>query len=406
MEEWKKEMDELEIKDRELSLRCFIPDARDGLTLLQRTVLYTIHSMNLTPESSHKKSANAVGGAMSCVDPEGKIANCMYYYEELVKLAQPWTRRYPLIDGHGNFGTEDGAEPANFMHTEVRMKPITTRCFSNIAYDTVDFEVDEDGENLCPKVLPGLLPNILINGANGKTGDIETYIPPHNLSEVVDAIVKVIDEPGTTIEELCKIIKGPDYPFGGILKRDSQLESAYLTGEGSVVFQRPTSISYEKVCNPIKMVALVDGEPKTLNLREIIDLYIAHQKDVVTRKIRYEKKIAESRIHVLNGYKYALEHIDEIAKLAMADADIQESLVRKLNFTSVQASAVSCATLSDVRGFAKEYKRISDNISRLDEILRDESRIMGIIKKYLIQLKEMFGDKRRTEVIYVNSCEE
>ena len=128
MEEWKKEMDELEIKDRKLSLRCFIPDARDGLTLLQRTVLYTIHCMNLTPESLHKKSANAVGGAMSCVDPEGKIVNCMYYYEELVKLVQPWTSRYPLIDGHGNFGTEDGAEPANFMHTEVRMKPITTRC--------------------------------------------------------------------------------------------------------------------------------------------------------------------------------------------------------------------------------------------------------------------------------------
>ncbi len=451
-----------------------LPDVRDGLKPVHRRILYGMSGLGVTPDKPHKKSARIVGEVMGKYHPHGDSS----IYDAMVRLAQSWNIRHTLVDGHGNFGSVDGDGAAAMRYTEARMTPLALQMLRDIDKDTVDFVPNFDGEEQEPVVLPSRFPNLLVNGSNGIAVGMATSIPPHNLGETIDAAVKIIDEPECTIDDLCKIVKGPDFPTGAIIMGKNSAKQAYKTGQGKVVVRAVTEIEesnrgkqqiivteipyqvnkarlIEKMAELVKdkriegiseirdesnrkgmrivielkkdanaqiilnrlfkhtqmqesismiMLAIVDGRPKILNLREILDEYLKHQKEVVTRRTIFDKKKAEARAHILEGYRIALDNIDEIIKIIRNSYnDAKEKLMDRFSLSEIQAQAILDMQLRRLQGLEKEkieneYQELMKRIAYYAELLADEHKLMGVVKDELLEIKEKWGDKRRTKI--------
>ncbi len=451
-----------------------LPDVRDGLKPVHRRILYGMSELGVTPDKPHKKSARIVGEVMGKYHPHGDSS----IYDAMVRLAQPWNIRHQLVDGHGNFGSVDGDGAAAMRYTEARMTPLALQMLRDIDKETVDFIPNFDGEEKEPVVLPSRFPNLLVNGSNGIAVGMATSIPPHNLAETIDAAVKIIDEPECSIDELCKIVKGPDFPTGAVIMGKNSARQAYKTGQGKVVVRAVTEIEetnkgrqqiivseipyqvnkarlIEKMAELVKdkkiegiseirdesnrkgmrivielkkdanaqiilnrlykhtqmqesismiMLAIVDGRPKILTLREILDEYLKHQKEVVTRRTIYDKKKAEARAHILEGYRIALDNIDEIIKIIRNSYnDAKERLMERFGLSEIQAQAILDMQLRRLQGLEKEkieneYQELIKKIAYYKQLLADEHMLMGVVKTELLEIKEKWGDKRRTKI--------
>ena len=452
-----------------------LPDVRDGLKPVHRRILYGMHSLGITPDKPHKKSARIVGEVMGKYHPHGDSS----IYDAMVKMAQDFSTRYPLVDGHGNFGSVDGDGAAASRYTEARMSPFSLQMVRDIEKDTVDFMDNYDGEEKEPEVLPARVPNLLINGSNGIAVGMATSIPPHNLGETIDACVKLIDEPESSIEDLARIIKGPDFPTGAIILGKHAARDAYLTGQGKVnvrsvceieedkrgrmriiVSEIPFQVNkarliesmaelvkdkrvegisairdesnregtrivieLKKDVNPnvilnrlykhtalqtsfsMIMLALVDGEPKILNLKQILEEYLKHQKIVVTRRTRFDLAKAEARAHILEGLIIALDNIDEvIATIRSSYNDAKEKLMIRFGLSEIQAQAILDMRLAKLQGLEREkiqaeYNELLKKIAYYKSLLADEHKLMGVIKDELLEIKGKWGDPRRTKIV-------
>ena len=452
-----------------------LPDVRDGLKPVHRRILYGMHSLGITPDKPHKKSARIVGEVMGKYHPHGDSS----IYDAMVKMAQDFSTRYPLVDGHGNFGSVDGDGAAASRYTEARMSPFSLQMVRDIEKDTVDFMDNYDGEEQEPEVLPSRVPNLLINGSNGIAVGMATSIPPHNLGETIDACVKLIDDPDSSIEDLARIIKGPDFPTGAIILGKHAAREAYLTGQGKVnvrsvceieedkrgkmriiVSEIPFQVNkarliesmadlvkekkiegisairdesnregtrivieLKKDTNPnvilnrlykhtslqtsfsMIMLALVDGEPKILNLKQILEEYLKHQKVVVTRRTRFDLAKAEARAHILEGLIIALDNIDEvIATIRSAYNDAKEKLMIRFGLSEIQAQAILDMRLAKLQGLEREkiqaeYNELLKKIAYYKSLLADEHKLMGVIKDELLEIKDKWGDPRRTKIV-------
>ena len=452
-----------------------LPDVRDGLKPVHRRILYGMSGLGVTPDKPHKKSARIVGEVMGKYHPHGDSS----IYDAMVKLAQPFATRYPLVDGHGNFGSIDGDGAAAMRYTEARMTPFALQMLRDIEKDTVDFIPNFDEEEQEPVVLPARVPNLLINGSNGIAVGMATSIPPHNLSETIDACVKMIDDEECTVDDLMKIIKGPDFPTGAQILGHKGIEEAYRTGTGKVQVRAVaeieetargksqivvTEIPYQvnkarmlerigelvrdkkidgisairdesnrqglrvvielkRDANPrvtlnklykqsqlqenfsLIMLALVDGQPKVLNLYQILEEYLKHQKIVVTRRTRYDLKKAEDRAHILEGLRIALDNIDEIIRIIRSSYnDAKERLMKTFGLSEVQAQAILDMRLARLQGLEREkieaeYKELCERIAYYKSLLADEKLLMGVIKDELLEIKKKWGDKRRTKIV-------
>ena len=451
-----------------------LPDVRDGLKPVHRRILYGMSDLGITPDKPHRKSARIVGDVMGKFHPHGDSS----IYEAMVKMAQPFATRYPLVDGHGNFGSIDGDGAAAMRYTEARMSPFALQMLRDIDKDTVDFIPNFDEEEMEPVVLPSRVPNLLINGSNGIAVGMATSIPPHNLGEVIDGAVKMIDDDDCTVEDLIKIIKGPDFPTGAQILGRKGLEEAYRTGQGKVQVRAVaeieettrgksqiviTEIPYqvnkarmlEKIGEMVRdkkidgisamrdessrkglrivielkrdanpnvtlnklykqsqlqenysmiMLALVDGQPKILNLYEILDEYLKHQKNVVTRRTQFDLKKAEDRAHILEGLRIALDNIDEIiATIRKSYDNAKEKLMEKFGLTEIQAQAILDMRLARLQGLEREkledeYEELCKRIAYFKELLADEKKIMGVVKEELLEIRKKWADKRRTVI--------
>lgn len=451
-----------------------LPDVRDGLKPVHRRILYGMSGLGVTPDKPHKKSARIVGEVMGKYHPHGDSS----IYDAMVRLAQPFNIRYTLVDGHGNFGSVDGDGAAAMRYTEARMTPLALQMLRDIEKDTVDFTPNFDGEEKEPVVLPARFPNLLVNGSNGIAVGMATSIPPHNLGEVIDATVKLIDEPEATVDDLIKIVKGPDFPTGAMIMGKTPVREAYRTGQGKAVVRAVTEIEegshgkqqivvteipyqvnkarlIEKIADLVRdkrvegitairdesnrkgmrivielkrdtnanivlnrlykhtqlqdsismiMLALVDGKPKILNLREMISEYLKHQKEVVTRRTIYDKKKAEARAHILEGYLIALDNIDEIIRIIRNSYnDAKEKLMERFELSEIQAQAILDMQLRRLQGLEKEkiqneYEELLKKIAYYAELLADEHKLMGVVKYELLEIKDKWADKRRTKI--------
>lgn len=451
-----------------------LPDVRDGLKPVHRRILYGMSGLGVTPDKPHKKSARIVGEVMGKYHPHGDYS----IYDAMVRLAQPFNIRYTLVDGHGNFGSVDGDGAAAMRYTEARMTPLALQMLRDIEKDTVDFTPNFDGEEKEPVVLPARFPNLLVNGSNGIAVGMATSIPPHNLGEVIDATVKLIDEPEATVDDLIKIVKGPDFPTGAMIMGKTPVREAYRTGQGKAVVRAVTEIEegshgkqqivvteipyqvnkarlIEKIADLVRdkrvegitairdesnrkgmrivielkrdtnanivlnrlykhtqlqdsismiMLALVDGKPKILNLREMISEYLKHQKEVVTRRTIYDKKKAEARAHILEGYLIALDNIDEIIRIIRNSYnDAKEKLMERFELSEIQAQAILDMQLRRLQGLEKEkiqneYEELLKKIAYYAELLADEHKLMGVVKDELLEIKDKWADKRRTKI--------
>ena len=451
-----------------------LPDVRDGLKPVHRRILYGMSGLGVTPDKPHKKSARIVGEVMGKYHPHGDAS----IYDAMVRLAQPFNIRYTLVDGHGNFGSVDGDGAAAMRYTEARMTPLALQMLRDIEKDTVDFTPNFDGEEKEPVVLPARFPNLLVNGSNGIAVGMATSIPPHNLGEVIDATVKLIDEPEATVDDLIKIVKGPDFPTGAMIMGKTPVREAYRTGQGKAVVRAVTEIEegshgkqqivvteipyqvnkarlIEKIADLVRdkrvegitairdesnrkgmrivielkrdtnanivlnrlykhtqlqdsismiMLALVDGKPKILNLREMISEYLKHQKEVVTRRTIYDKKKAEARAHILEGYLIALDNIDEIIRIIRNSYnDAKEKLMERFELSEIQAQAILDMQLRRLQGLEKEkiqneYEELLKKIAYYAELLADEHKLMGVVKDELLEIKDKWADKRRTKI--------
>ena len=451
-----------------------LPDARDGLKPVHRRILYGMDALGISPNQPHKKSARIVGEVMGKYHPHGDSS----IYDAMVRLAQPWNMRYMMVDGHGNFGSIDGDGAAASRYTEARMTPFSLEMLRDIDKDTVDFVPNYDGEEEEPVVLPSRVPNLLINGSDGIAVGMATSIPPHNLSDTIDACVKVIDEPECSIDDIIKIIKAPDFPTGGIIMGKGGAREAYRTGQGKVVVRSVatieegsrgkqqiivTEIPYQvnkaaliqKMAELVKakqlegiteirdesnreglrivielkkdanaqiilnrlykhtqlqknvsmiMLAIDEGKPKILNIREIIDIYLNHQKNVVTRRTEYDKKKAEARAHILEGYLIALDNIDEIIKIIRSSYDdAQEKLMERFGLSEIQAKAILDMQLRRLQGLEREkitaeYVDLLNKIAYYESLLNDVHKLMGVVKDELLEVKKKWGDKRKTQI--------
>ena len=452
-----------------------LPDVRDGLKPVHRRILYGMHSLGITPDKPHKKSARIVGEVMGKYHPHGDSS----IYDAMVKMAQDFSTRYPLVDGHGNFGSVDGDGAAASRYTEARMSPFSLQMVRDIEKDTVDFMDNYDGEEQEPEVLPARVPNLLINGSNGIAVGMATSIPPHNLGETIDACVKLIDDPESSIEDLARIIKGPDFPTGAIILGKHAAREAYMTGQGKVnvrsvceieedkrgkmriiVSEIPFQVNkarliesmaelvkdkrvegisairdesnregtrivieLKKDTNPnvilnrlykhtalqtsfsMIMLALVDGQPKILNLKQILEEYLKHQKIVVTRRTRFDLAKAEARAHILEGLLIALDNIDEvIATIRSAYNDAKEKLMIRFGLSEIQAQAILDMRLAKLQGLEREklkneYDELQKRIAYYKSLLADEHKLMGVIKDELLEIKQKWGDPRRTKIV-------
>lgn len=452
-----------------------LPDVRDGLKPVHRRILYGMSQLGTTPDKPHKKSARIVGEVMGKYHPHGDSS----IYDAMVKLAQNFSTRYPLVDGHGNFGSIDGDGAAAMRYTEARMSPFSLQMVRDIEKDTVDFMDNFDGEEKEPVVLPSRVPNLLINGSNGIAVGMATSIPPHNLGEVIDACVKMIDDENCTTEDLIKIIKGPDFPTGAQIMGKKAVHDAYMTGRGKIqvrskcqieettrgrmriiVTEIPFQVNkarliesmadlvknkkvegitairdessregmrivieLKKDTNPnvilnrlykhtalqssfsMIMLALVNGEPKILNLYQILDEYLKHQKVVITRRTKFDLNKAEARAHILEGLLIALDNIDEVIKVIRESYDdAKERLMVRFGLTEIQAKAILDMRLARLQGLEREkleneHAELMKKIAYYKEILADEHKLMGVIKDELLEIKDKYGDKRRTSFI-------
>ncbi len=463
-----------------------LPDVRDGLKPVQRRILYSMSELNLTPDKPFRKSARIVGDTMGKYHPHGDSS----IYDTMVRMAQPFSYRYMLVDGHGNFGSVDGDGAAAMRYTEARMSKISLELLADIGKDTVDFVPNFDESLKQPDVLPSRYPNLLVNGTSGIAVGMATNIPPHNLKEVINGVVKLIDnkvleDRDTEIDELLKIIKGPDFPTGATILGKSGIEQAYRTGRGIVKCRAVTEIEamsgnknriivselpyqvnkarlIEKIAQlvgskhitgisdlrdesdrkgmrivielkrdananvvlnqlykhtqmqdsfGVNMLALVNKEPKILNLKQVLEHYLEHQKDVVTRRTKFELKRAEDRAHILEGLIKALDIIDEIIKTIRASkttADAKANLMKKFKFSEVQAQAIVDMRLRALTGLEreklqKEYDELIEKIKELKAILADEKILLNLIKEEMLVISAKYGDDRRTEISFDDS---
>jgi len=454
-----------------------LPDVRDGMKPVHRRILYSMGEQNLRPGGRFLKSARIVGDVMGKYHPHGDSS----IYLSMVRLAQDWVMRYPLVNGQGNYGSMDGDPPAASRYTEARLGRAGNELLTDLDKDTVDFRDNYDGTEQEPSVLPARLPNLLLNGQIGIAVGMATSIPPHNLGELVDATIDLIDDPEVTADDLMKHVKGPDFPTGAIVYGGLPMKQAYQTGRGSVTIRAVTAIeetkkgrsqivvtempygvnkatliekiaelhkdkkivisdlrdesargkvrvvielrkdSYpKKILNQLfkmtalqtsfhyNMLALVDGiQPRTLGLKEILSEFVKHRQIVVRRRTEFELKAAKARAHILEGYKIALDHIDEVIKLIRASKTAEEAqagLQKKFGLSEIQAQAILAMQLRRLTGLERdkieeELKELLALISKLEAILADEKEILRIIKEELLEMKEKYGDPRRSKMI-------
>lgn len=458
-----------------------LPDVRDGLKPVQRRVLYSMAELNNGPDKPHRKSARIVGDTMGKYHPHGDSS----IYGALVNMAQRWSMRYMLVDGHGNFGSIDGDGAAAMRYTEARLSKISVEMLADIYKDTVDFIPNFDETEKEPTVLPSRFPNLLVNGGTGIAVGMATNIPPHNLREVIAAVVKIIDnqvEEGrqTSMEEILQIIKGPDFPTGAEILGTRGIEEAYRTGRGKIRVRAVTNIEtapngkshiivtelpylvnkarlIEKIAELVKtkkidgitgitdesnregirinielrrdvnanvllnqllkhtqlqdsfgviMLALVNNEPKVLNILQMLEYYLDHQKDVVTRRTKYDLNKAEERAHILEGLLKALDHIDEVIRIIRGSANVAEAkrvLMERFELTDPQAQAIVDMRLRALTGLEREkleneYKELETKIAELRAILADENKLLSVIKKEILVISEKYGDDRWTKI--------
>ncbi|GAA0092402.1 DNA gyrase subunit A [Paraclostridium bifermentans] len=453
-----------------------LPDVRDGLKPVHRRILYSMSELNLTPDKPYRKSARIVGDVLGKYHPHGDTA----VYFAMVRMAQDFSTRGLLVDGHGNFGSVDGDSPAAMRYTEARMSKLALELLRDIDKETVDFTPNFDESLKEPSVLPSRFPNLLVNGSNGIAVGMATSIPPHNLGEVIDATIHLIDNEDCSIEDLIQFIQGPDFPTSAIIMGKENIAEAYRTGRGKVKVRARayieelakgkqqivvTEIPYqvnkaklvEKIAELVKdkkvegisdlrdesnrdgmrvvielkrdananivlnklykhsqmedtfsiiMLALVNGEPKVLNLKQVLYHYVQHQKDVVTRRTQFDLNKAEARAHILEGLRIALDNLDEVIKLIRASKTTQEAkegLINRFNLSDLQAQAILDMRLQRLTGLERdkieaEYAELLKKINRLREILSDERLLMNVIKQELTIIKENYSDARRTEI--------
>lgn len=452
-----------------------LPDVRDGLKPVHRRILYGMSQLGVTPDKPFKKSARIVGEVMGKYHPHGDSS--IYY--AMVRMAQDFSIRYMLVDGHGNFGSVDGDGAAAMRYTEARMTPFTLQMLRDIEKETVDFMPNFDEEEEEPVVLPSRFPNLLVNGSNGIAVGMATSIPPHNLRDVIDATILLIDKEDATVDDLIKIVKAPDFPTGAHILGRQGARQAYKTGTGKVqvrakceieetkggryqiiVSEIPYQVNksrlIEKIAELVKekrvdgisairdesnrkgmrivielkrdanpqitlnrlykhtqlqfsysmiMLALVDGEPKILNLYEILSEYLNFQKEIITRRTQFDLKKAEARAHILEGYRIALDNIDEIIKIIRASYnDAKEKLIERFGFSDIQAQAILDMRLARLQGLErekieKEYAELMEKIAYFKAILADETLLMGVIKEELQEIREKYGDNRRSKIV-------
>ncbi|MGZ9910351.1 DNA gyrase subunit A [Streptococcus sp. V919] len=454
-----------------------LPDVRDGLKPVHRRILYGMNELGVTPDKPHKKSARITGDVMGKYHPHGDSS----IYEAMVRMAQWWSYRYMLVDGHGNFGSMDGDGAAAQRYTEARMSKIALEMLRDINKNTVDFVDNYDANEREPVVLPARFPNLLVNGATGIAVGMATNIPPHNLGETIDAVKLVMDNPEVTTKELMEVLPGPDFPTGALVMGKSGIHKAYETGKGSIVLRSRTEIEETKtgrerivvtefpyMVNKTKvhehivrlvqekriegitavrdesnregvrfiievkrdasanvilnnlfkmtqmqtsfgfnMLAIQNGVPKILSLRQILDAYIEHQKEVVTRRTQFDKEKAEARAHILEGLLIALDHIDEVIRIIRAsetDEEAQAELMSKFKLSERQSQAILDMRLRRLTGLERdkiqsEYDELIALIADLADILAKPERVAQIIKEELDEVKRKFGDKRRTELM-------
>ncbi len=453
-----------------------LPDVRDGLKPVHRRILYTMYEDGLTSDKPYRKSATTVGDVLGRYHPHGDAS----VYDAMVRMAQTFSLRYPLIDGHGNFGSIDGDGAAAYRYTEARMSKISELMLTDIEKNTVDFIPNFDDRLQEPAVLPAKIPALLINGSSGIAVGMATNIPPHNLTEVINGIVKIIDDDNVTDEQLMQIIKGPDFPTGGMILGRDAIKQAYTTGRGKITVRAEaeieemsngrqkiivTSLPYqvnkarliENIANLVKekriegiselrdesdrenavrihiglkkdanarvvlnqlykntqmqdtfgiiMLALVDGEPKILTLRQCLDYYINHRKDVILRRTKFELDKALARAHILEGLKIALDNIDEVINIIRNSYDdAKERLMKRFGLSDIQAQAILDMRLKTLSGLQREkieeeYNELMKLIAHLREILGSETLVFQIIKEELLEIKEKYGDERLTKIV-------
>lgn len=459
-----------------------LPDVRDGLKPVQRRVLYSMIELNNGPDKPHRKCARIVGDTMGKYHPHGDSS----IYGALVNLAQEWSTRYPLVDGHGNFGSVDGDGAAAMRYTEARLSKISMEMLADINKNTVDFVPNFDETEKEPTVLPARFPNLLVNGTSGIAVGMATNIPPHNLRETINGVVKIIDnrieDKETQIEEILDIVKGPDFPTGATILGTRGIEEAYRTGRGKIKVRAVTNIEpmengknrivvtelpymvnkaklIEKIAELVKekkvdgitdlrdesdksgmriaielrrdvnpnivlnhlykhtqlqdtfgviMLSLVDNQPRVLNLYEMLNYYLIHQEDVVTRRIKYDLNKAEERAHILQGLMIALDNIDEVIKIIRGSRTTQiakESLMERFELTDAQAQAIVDMRLRSLTGLEREkleneLRELEIKIAELKAILADEKKLLGVIREEILVIRDKYGDDRRTSIGY------
>lgn len=457
-----------------------LPDVRDGLKPVQRRILYSMIELNNGPDKPHRKCARIVGDTMGKYHPHGDSS----IYGALVNMAQDWSTRYPLVDGHGNFGSVDGDGAAAMRYTEARLSKISMELTADINKNTVDFEPNFDETEKEPVVLPARFPNLLVNGTSGIAVGMATNIPPHNLREVIGAVVKIIDDQmenkETSIEDIMKIVKGPDFPTGATILGTRGINEAYRTGRGKIVVRAVSNIEtmangksriivtelpymvnkarlISKIADLVKekrvdgivdlsdqssregmricielrrdananvilnqlykhtqlqdtfgviMLALVNGEPKVLNLRDMLGYYLKHQEEVITRRTQYELNKAEERAHILQGLLIALDHIDEVISIIRGSQTVQiakAELMEKFQLSDAQAQAIVDMRLRALTGLErekleKEYEELMKRIGELKAILADRHLLLGVIKEEILAISEKYGDERKTHI--------
>lgn len=456
-----------------------LPDVRDGLKPIHRRILYAMNDTGVRSTSKYRKSATIVGEVMGKYHPHGDSA----IYESMVRMAQPWSMRYMTVDGQGNFGSMDGDSAAAMRYTEARMAKISDELLADIDKDTVDFVPNYDGSIKEPAVLPSRLPNLLLNGQQGIAVGMATNIPPHNLRELVDGLIALIDNPDCTVEDLMMYVKGPDFPTGAQIFDADQIKQAYTTGRGSIVMRGVAEIDEDKKGNQriviselpyqvnkanlitkiaelvkekkligigdirdesdrknsvrvvielkkdayannilnklykmtqmqtsfgVNMIALINGiQPRILTLKIILEEFIKHRQVVVTRRTEFELKKARDRAHILEGLIIALDNIDEVIatiKKSATQDDARNNLIKKFNLSEAQANAILAMQLRTLAGLERkkiedEYSELMKLIARLEDLLAHTEKILGVIREELLEVKEKYGDERRTKII-------
>ena len=457
-----------------------LPDVRDGLKPVHRRILYTLHENNLTPDKPYRKCADTVGSVLGRYHPHGDAS----VYDAMVRLAQDFSMRYPLVDGHGNFGSVDGDPPAAYRYTESRMSKISLSLLTDIDKDTVDFMPNYDDRLQEPVVLPSRFPNLLVNGSTGIAVGMATNIPPHNLGEAIDAAILLIDNPDATLDELMQKLKGPDFPTGGVIMGRSGIRAAYATGRGKITLRARTEIEemaggreriivteipymvnkarlIESIADLVKekrveqisdlrdesdrdgmrivielkreanaqlvlnrlysytqlqdtvgviLLALVDGVPKVMSLKELLTHYVDFQGQIILRRTRFDLKKAREREHILEGLKLVCDNTDEVISIIRHSKDQNDSkvnLMARFGITDLQAGAIVAMRLGQLSGMERikieqELAEILQKVAEYESILADYGKVMGIVKEELTGLKQKFADPRRTEILAVS----